>query len=170
MNALTRLALAGLLALPLTAVLAQSGPANPEQAMNHREKQLNLLDTDHDGRLSRTEVQARGGLSHAFDEIDTNRDGYLDREELRQWASTHEVKHGRGGKHQGKSFGRYDTNRDGVITADEAAKMPNGAQLFQQADANGDGKVTKQEAHALRKTQRAASAPQEPARPASTGQ
>ena len=39
--------------------------------------------------LSRTEIGARKHLARKFDEIDTNRDGELSRDELRAWRSTH---------------------------------------------------------------------------------
>ncbi len=43
------------------------------------------LDTDHDGKISRKE--ARGLIRKHFDHLDTNKDGYIDREELLKAAS-----------------------------------------------------------------------------------
>ena len=40
-------------------------------------------DTDHDGRLSRSEAQAMPFVARRFDVIDTDRDGYVTRTELR---------------------------------------------------------------------------------------
>lgn len=171
MNTLTRLALTLAMALPVGAALAQTTltePTDTSAAVRHRGKQLQLLDTDQDGRLSRAEVNQRGGLTHSFDQIDANHDGFLDATELRQWAATHPVTHGKGkGKHEGKYFAQHDLNKDGVITSDEASKMGKGGQFFQQADANGDGKVTPQEAHAFRKTHRPAKKPAPVPAPAS---
>ncbi|MCA0177556.1 MAG: EF-hand domain-containing protein [Proteobacteria bacterium] len=165
MNTLTRLTLAAAAVLPMAVAMAQSAttePANANNAVRHRAKQLELLDANKDGRLSRAEVQPRGGLTQSFDAIDTDRDGYLERDELRQWAQTQPATHPRGNnpnpnsKHEGKFFGKHDLNHDGVLTADEAAKSKRGGEMFSQADANGDGKVTKKEAHALRKAHQAA--------------
>lgn len=175
MNTLTRLALAVAATLPMAVAMAQTASTEPaadgSNAVRHRAKQLELLDTNNDGRLSRAEVQARGGLTKSFDEIDVDHDGYLARDELRQWAQANPQPHPRGGQHQGKGggkfFDKHDLNNDGVITADEAAKMKKGSQMFSQADANGDGKVTKKEAQAMRKAHhpepKQPRAPKEPA-------
>jgi Ca2+-binding EF-hand superfamily protein len=40
-------------------------------------------DTDHDGRLTRSEAAAMPFVAKHFDEIDTNHDGYISRDELR---------------------------------------------------------------------------------------
>jgi len=50
---------------------------------------LRALDLNGDHMLSRTEIGARKHLARKFDEIDTNRDGELSRDELRAWRSTH---------------------------------------------------------------------------------
>lgn len=163
MNTLTRLALAAAATLPMALAMAQTTTvesADTGNAVRHRAKQLELLDVDKDGRLSRAEVQARGGLTHSFDQIDVNHDGFLGRDELRQWAQTQPVTHPtatqpRGAKHMGRNdgkfFDKHDLNHDGVITADEAAKAKNGSEMFSRADADGDGRVTRKEVHALHK-------------------
>jgi Ca2+-binding EF-hand superfamily protein len=43
------------------------------------------LDANHDGVISKDEAQSRPGLARHFDQIDTNRDGQIDRSELRAW-------------------------------------------------------------------------------------
>ena len=40
-------------------------------------------DSDHDGRLSRSEAQAMPFVAKHFDAVDTNHDGYISRDELR---------------------------------------------------------------------------------------
>jgi len=80
---------AGLLALSASA-LAQSGPpANSDSSsatstagQRMRDRFVNA-DTDHDGRLSRSEAQALPWLAKHFDEVDSNHDGYISREEFR---------------------------------------------------------------------------------------
>jgi len=43
------------------------------------------MDTDGDGRISRTEAQANPALAAEFDALDTHRSGYLTREQLASW-------------------------------------------------------------------------------------
>ena len=45
-------------------------------------RQHQPLDTNHDGVITRDEVQSRPGLAKHFDQIDTNRDGKIDRDEF----------------------------------------------------------------------------------------
>nr|WP_225583494.1 hypothetical protein [Pseudoxanthomonas sp. PXM02] len=40
------------------------------------------LDTNKDGRLSRDEVKDKGRFAERFDALDTNKDGFLSKEEL----------------------------------------------------------------------------------------
>lgn len=60
-------------------------PNAATQPGRQRPPPLWSLDTNHDGLLSREEVQSRRGLSRHFDEIDTNHDGVLDHAEIRAW-------------------------------------------------------------------------------------
>lgn len=53
------------------------------------------LDTDHDGRLSRSEA-ANSRLAAKFDQIDANRDGYVDRAEARAAFQRMHREHGNG--------------------------------------------------------------------------
>jgi hypothetical protein len=50
---------------------------------------LRALDLNGDHLLSRAEIGSRKHLARKFDDIDTNRDGELSREELRAWRSAH---------------------------------------------------------------------------------
>jgi len=69
------------------------GTINPDELQAAREKLisarvaaiLKALDTDKDGKISRTE--ARGQVQRHFDVLDTNKDGYVDRNELWQAAA-----------------------------------------------------------------------------------
>jgi Ca2+-binding EF-hand superfamily protein len=45
----------------------------------------------------------------------------------------------------GAIFDKLDTNHDGKLTPDEAAVHPTVAAHFKDADANGDGVITKEE-------------------------
>jgi hypothetical protein len=118
---------------------------------------LEALDTNHDGMLSRAEVQARPHLTQHFDAIDVNRDGILSRDELMAWHQQHR-KGGEGG-HGGLQ--RLDTNHDGQLERSEVANDPRALARFDAADANRDGVVTRDEIHAARAAhQRAAGVPQ----------
>ncbi len=79
------------------------------------------------------------GLPSWFNELDTNGDGQITLDELRE-----------AGK-EPSEYQKYDRNGDGVITADEVLRylkkpLPNGLPpWFQELDKNGDGKITFEE-------------------------
>ena len=50
------------------------------------QQQFKMLDFNHDGKLSRSEVALIPKLAAAFDETDTNKDGYVTYEEVRAFA------------------------------------------------------------------------------------
>jgi Ca2+-binding EF-hand superfamily protein len=90
---------------------------------------LMALDTDHDGRISKDEMAAGGGMmgrraaanpsaggdaprrdpARMFERMDTNNDGYLDAAEINAMLA--------------RRFARMDANHDGVLTADERGAM-----------------------------------------------
>jgi Ca2+-binding EF-hand superfamily protein len=57
-------------------------PASAQDARGQAAKRLQDADKDKDGFISREEARALPRLSRSFDEIDTNRDNKLSREEL----------------------------------------------------------------------------------------
>jgi hypothetical protein len=68
------------------------------------------LDTDKDGRISRAEAEAgKGKLAARFDQMDVNKDGYLDRTDMQA----------RMEQHRADFFKGADTNKDGRVTRDE---------------------------------------------------
>ncbi len=68
------------------------------------------LDTDKDGRISRTEVASgQGKLSERFDQMDANKDGYLDKADMQA----------RRAKRRAEFFDAADTNHDGVLSRAE---------------------------------------------------
>lgn len=81
--------LAGLLAVACGAALAQA-PAEPARPISKGEEKavrdFKLLDANGDGRLSRSEVALVPRLAAAFDDADTNHDGYVDMNEIRAFA------------------------------------------------------------------------------------
>jgi cell division septation protein DedD len=60
---------------------ATSSPT-PPQGQRARVRFVDA-DTDHDGRLSRSEAQAMPMVARHFDQIDANGDGYITRDELK---------------------------------------------------------------------------------------
>jgi hypothetical protein len=87
------LLLAGLCALSVSSYAQDAGAPNPNQGTTppaqtppqgqRAHERFAEADTDHDGRLSRSEAQAMPFVSRHFDEIDANHDGYITRDELR---------------------------------------------------------------------------------------
>lgn len=86
------------------------------------------LDTNKDGRISREEAKADPRLAARFDQMDVNKDGYLDKadRELRMK------------QHRDAWFAAADTNKDGQLSKAEfdAAKGPFGG----PRGGHGDGK------------------------------
>ena len=143
---MTRIPLAAVLIGLATASVAQapSAPAAPAApaadgvsfdtwAVKARERLL-ALDTNHDGKLSKEEFAARGGMmgpppggpgasppppgadgapgapgGRMFDRLDANQDGFLDGQEINALLA--------------RRFARMDANHDGVLTADERQAM-----------------------------------------------
>ena len=92
------------------------------------------LDTDKDGRISRTEANAgNAGFAARFTEMDANKDGYLDRSD-RELRMTRE---------RAAFFAGADANRDGRLSRDEFAVEQGArgaerrAQFAQRAEAAG---------------------------------
>lgn len=77
-----------------------------------RGAQLKALDTDQDGRISRSEAQsAKGPMAARFDQMDANHDGYLDRAD----------RQARMAERRAAFFADADANKDGRLTRDEFA-------------------------------------------------
>jgi hypothetical protein len=101
-------------------------------------------DTDHNGVLSRTEVD-RGlpGIAPRFNAIDRNRDGNLSPDELRAWSATRKAADRKSEGGFAEHFRRADANSDGALTRAEVDQaLPRLGPKFDRIDANGDGKLT----------------------------
>jgi Ca2+-binding EF-hand superfamily protein len=75
-----------------------------------RREAMAKLDTDKDDRISRTEAAAgEGKLASRFDEMDANKDGFIDR-------ADHEI---RAKQRSDEWFAKADTDKDGKLTRAE---------------------------------------------------
>lgn len=52
-------------------------------------ERLKAADTDGDGKISRAEAVALPRMAKHFDEIDTNKDGFITKEEMKAWHEKH---------------------------------------------------------------------------------
>lgn len=132
------------------APLAATAWASDQSTDKYKEtaERIRALDTDGDGRLSRTEVTESVRLSNEFDHIDRNGDGYLQEIEIQGQDKANE--YGNMKELTDAKFLESDTNNDGKISPEEAQKYPRLAKRFGQADTNKDGFVDKPEARAFR--------------------
>ena len=135
-------------AIAIAAMLAGAAMAGdaPKSDSPH---DLMRADKDGDGRISRAEATA-ASAEHAsawFDKLDTNKDGYISSDELKQARETrHE--HGRGDMREKmeQRFKDADTNNDGQLSLDEVqAKMPRLAERFTALDTDKNGLLSKEE-------------------------
>lgn len=166
MNKFQVLSVAVVLALGSAAVFAQANQANPDLA-----KPRMQLDTNQDGVIDRAEAAKAPRLAARFDQMDANKDGKLSADERPQRGGEHlrGARQGGHGRMQGLDtdkdsrisraeaqagqarmaarFEQMDVNKDGYLDrADMQARMTQQrAEFFTGADANRDGRVTRDE-------------------------
>jgi Ca2+-binding EF-hand superfamily protein len=105
-------------------------------------------DKDGDGRVSRAEATSSGSERSGewFDKIDLNKDGYLTPDEMKQAHATRHEMHGDMKEKMEGRFKEADANGDGQISLDEAqAKMPRVAEKFSTLDTDKNGFLSKEE-------------------------
>ena len=160
MNRLPLLFLALAATTASAAALAQMQPrdhgANRGQA-HGQHGEISRLDANADGRISRAELAGDGKLASRLDKdfaaIDTNRDGYIVRTELRAWQATQQAQ--RKAKMQERAaqhFADADLDHDGKLSKSEvAAKLPQLQKSFAWMDDNRDGFLSPAEWHPARR-------------------
>lgn len=132
--------------LSLFSALLLSGIAAPtfaQQQLQPTPEQQRALqarwkaaDTNQDGYIDRGEAQAMNPIAKHFDELDTDKDGKLSMDEMRNSAQSR--------------LHAADTNQDGAIDRAEAeASLPRVAKGFDRLDADKDGKLTVEEVQQL---------------------
>jgi Ca2+-binding EF-hand superfamily protein len=156
---------------------AESGrkpdPQRAEQMHAKFEKRMQErfrgADKDGDGALSKAEAEAgMPRLAKHFDAIDANKDGKLSQDELRAYgAQRHALRGhhgGQAGHHDAQAlklrfaakFKQADADGDGTLSKAEAEKsMPRIARHFDEIDGNHDGKITQGEILASMEKRRA---------------
>lgn len=143
------LAIAGLVMAAHAVAQPAPTPALAEGAPTMRNHGIKA-DKDGDGAISREEAGDRKVLSTHFDVIDADKNGKLSKEELQKFHASVRGKHKAAFEQR---FKEADKDGDGALSKSEAetANIPGMAAHFDKADANRDGKVTKDELQGARK-------------------
>jgi Ca2+-binding EF-hand superfamily protein len=106
-------------------------------------------DTDGDGRVSRAEATAAASQRTGdwFDKADLDKDGYVTGDELKQGRETRREQRREEMKaHMDARFKEADANGDGLLSLDEAqAKMPKLAERFSALDTDKNGLLSREE-------------------------
>jgi Ca2+-binding EF-hand superfamily protein len=137
--------------IPASTTMSESGAGAGSTAMPEFAR---LLDTNHDGRLSREELSKAAEL---FDRLDRNHDGFLDAKELTELPAVasgepainpaplarKHGKQGAGGGNLMRVFEKADKDGDGKLSMEEAP--PFLKKQFTKIDTNGDGFLDKGE-------------------------
>ena len=119
-----------------------------EHCQMHSKKSFEEIDTDKDGTLDREE--AKNACKMDFDKLDTDHDGTLTKEELNACGRHKHDKHSDAThEKRSKEFAAADTDNDGTLTKDEAKKLPRVFKNFDAIDTDKDGTVDREEVHSF---------------------
>jgi hypothetical protein len=121
-------------------VLADAGTAPAASHHGAFMERLKAADTNGDGMLSPQEAAALPRIAANFAAIDANHDGFISFDELRAFM---QAKHGEHGNHGAKALKSADANGDGKVSRDEF--MAAAAARFDKMDGNKDGFLTPDE-------------------------
>ena len=114
-------------------------------------------DTNGDGKVSRDEAAALQAKMQSdwFDKVDTDKDGFLTEDELRQARESRRDRRGEARHRMHEHFKAADVNGDGQLSLDEAqAKMPRLAEKFTTLDTDKNGLLSKEELKQARSGQK----------------
>ena len=132
-----------ILVIALTAVSVTALGA----AARERGPDFSALDTDGNGELTQTELQAHGAAR--FAETDKDGDGLLSAAEIAAHAEQ------RAAARADRMVERLDTDGDGLLSTEELAARRGEARIFQRMDTDDSGTITKAEFDAARERMRA---------------
>ncbi len=138
----SRVLLVALSVVAATAVDAQVQP-NPTPVLKPpgatpppaRPSAFDEIDTNHDGFISRDEFLA--AQKKRFDEFDTNHDGKIDAKEIASSPPLME----RNTQMAERMIKQWDSNADGIVTAEEFKKFSE--DRFAKLDKEGTGKIAR---------------------------
>jgi len=134
------------IALVPAAAFAQAAPKQPAattppiapvgaKAMPQQPSRFDQIDTNHDGFISRDEfIKAE---KERFDEFDTNKDGKIDAKEVATSPQLME----RNLRTAERMIKQWDANGDGIVTAEEFRKSSE--DRFAKQDKEGTGKIAR---------------------------
>lgn len=115
-------------------------PPDRQPQANPMRKIFDIYDLNHDGALTRSELEA--GLRVDFAKADLNHDGHLDADEMRV------VNQQRWENDASMASPLVDWNQDGIIDLTEFGATARS--LFAQYDRDGDGVITAEDLHIAR--------------------
>ena len=105
------------------------------------------LDINADGLITLDEAQTRPRFAAHFGDIDVNSDGQLDAGEMNAHRERMRAEKRVRAEQRWKEA---DKDGDGLISRDEAAAMPRMSEHFDRLDADTDGRVSREEMRQLR--------------------
>ena len=127
----------------IAAALSLSALAGDDTVGSSGHRELQMMDTDHDGRVSADEHTA--GAKRMFAKMDADHDGKITAAEMD--AAHMAMKHGdhepKGRMSSAEKIKVIDTNGDGVLSAQEHEAGSHS--MFDKMDADHDGRLTAEE-------------------------
>lgn len=123
--------------------LAQEHDGPPPRGPN-----LEAVDTNQDGNITRDEMAAHG--ANRFMSADTNGDNLVSSDEFAAFIEAERER--RHEELQARRFAKLDSNGDGVVSADEHASAAEARmdRMFERIDTDGDGVITEAEREAAK--------------------
>lgn len=137
----------------------KDGSLTQDEVQSHPElsQQYTTADQDQDGMISQSEFsafeskpagQAGQQQSRSFDQLDSNKDGWLSKQEYETGMSG-----AMGAGSQAVSFQSLDVNKDGSISKSEANSDPTISQQFTSIDKDKNGTISQSEFSAFETSQ-----------------